>query len=144
MYIEGRVVPHIIDEATRYNAARWLPNLSAKTTWDTLRMAWIDTYLGPPDFIVTDAGKNFVSKEFSQFTTALGTTTVSVPVEAHWSIGAVERYHAVLRRAYLIVRDEIPDTSSDTALQMAVKAVNDTAGPMASSLPFSYSERTPV
>lgn len=83
MYIEGRAVLHIIDEATRYNAARWLPNLSAKTTWDTLRMAWIDTYLGPPDFIVADAGKNFMSKEFSQFTTALGTTTVSVPVEAH-------------------------------------------------------------
>jgi hypothetical protein len=129
MYIEGRAVLHIIDEATRYNAARWLPNLSAKTTWDTLRMAWIDTYMGPPDFIVTDAGKNFVSKEFSQFATSLGTIAVSVPVEAHWSIGAVERYHAVLRRAYLIVRNEIPDAPSDTALQMAVKAVNDTAGP---------------
>jgi hypothetical protein len=98
MYIEGRAVLHIIDEATRFNAAHWLPNLSAKTTWDTLRMAWIDTYVGPPDFIITDAGKNFVSKEFSQFATSVGTTTT-------------------------------PDASSDAALQMAVKAVNDTAGP---------------
>ena len=90
MYIEGQAVLHIIDEATHYNAARWLSNLSAKTTWDTLRMAWIDSYLGPPDFIITDAGKNFISKEFSQLATSLGTTIVSVPVEAHWSIGAVE------------------------------------------------------
>jgi hypothetical protein len=129
MYIESRTVLHIIDEATRYNAARWLSNLSTKTTWDTLRMMWIDSYLGPPDFIVTDAGKNFISKEFSQLATSLGTTVVSVPVEAHWSIGAVERYHAVLRRAYLIVRNEIEDINLDMALQMAVKAVNDTAGP---------------
>ena len=54
---------------------------------------------------------------------------MNVPVEAHWSIGAVERYHAVLRRAYLIVRDEIPDATPESMLQMAVKAVNDTAGP---------------
>jgi hypothetical protein len=40
-------------------------------------------YLGPPDFIVTDAGKNFVSKEFTQLASSLGTITVSVPVEAH-------------------------------------------------------------
>jgi hypothetical protein len=92
-------------------------------------MAWINTYVGPPDFIITDAGKNFMSKEFSQFATSVGTTTVSVPVEAHWLIRAVERYYAVLCRAYLIVRDETLDALSDAALQMAVKAVNDTAGP---------------
>ncbi|KAE8553803.1 hypothetical protein EYB25_002341 [Talaromyces marneffei] len=78
MYIEGCAVLHIIDEATRFNAAHWLPNLLAKTTWDTLRTAWINTYLGPPDFIVTDAGKNFVSKEFSQFATSVGTTAMAV------------------------------------------------------------------
>jgi hypothetical protein len=116
MYIEGCAVLHIIDEATRFNAVYWLPNLSAKTIWDTLRMAWIDTYVGPLDFIITDAGKNFVSKEFSQFATSVGTTTVSVPVEAHWSIGAVECYYAVLCRAYLIIQDETLDALSDAAL----------------------------
>jgi hypothetical protein len=29
-------------------------------------MCWIDTYLGPPDNIVHDAGKNFASAEFRQ------------------------------------------------------------------------------
>jgi hypothetical protein len=28
-------------------------------------MCWIDTYLGPPDQIVADAGKQFTSKEFA-------------------------------------------------------------------------------
>ncbi|EEA24070.1 conserved hypothetical protein [Talaromyces marneffei ATCC 18224] len=129
MYINGKPVLHIVDEATRFNAACWLISISARATWDALRMLWIDTYLGPPDFIVTDAGKNFVSKEFTHLASSLGTITVSVPVEAHWSIGAVERYHAVLRRSYEIISDEAPELTPEMALQMAVKAVNDTAGP---------------
>ena len=51
MYIEGNPLLHIIDQATRFQAARWLRNLSTKHTWDTLRECWIDTYLGPPDHI---------------------------------------------------------------------------------------------
>ena len=52
-----------------------------------------------------------------------------VPVEAHWSIGLVERYHQPLRRAYEIIKSESPDTPKEMTLQIAVKAVNDTAGP---------------
>jgi hypothetical protein len=129
MYINGNPVLHIIDEATRFNAARWLDSISATATWTALRMMWIDTYLGPPDFIVTDAGKNFTSKEFNQNASAVGTIVTTVPVEAHWSIGVVERYHAAIRRSYEIIKDELPDANPDSALQMAVKAVNDTAGP---------------
>jgi hypothetical protein len=129
MFMEGRPVLHIIDEATRFNAARWLPNMSAKITWDVLQMAWIDSYNGPPDFITADAGKNFTSREFKHLAASIGSIAITVPVEAHWSIGAVERYHAVLRRAYLILKQELTDVSSDALLQMAVKAVNDTAGP---------------
>ena len=52
-----------------------------------------------------------------------------VPVEAHNSIGKVERYHQPLRRAYEIIQDELQDkTSPEIMLQMAVKAVNDSAG----------------
>jgi hypothetical protein len=53
--------------------------------------------------------------------------TKSVPVEAHWSIRLVERAHPILRRAYQIVTTECPDITKDMALQMAVKAINDTA-----------------
>ena len=51
-------------------------------------------------------------------------------VEAYWSISKVERYYAPLRRAYEIIRAELDSSTSNAAvLQMAVKAVNDTAGP---------------
>ncbi|TAQ83313.1 hypothetical protein B7494_g8363 [Chlorociboria aeruginascens] len=56
-------------------------------------------------------------------------STKAVPVEAHWSIGKVKRYHAVIRRAYQIISKELPDFDKDIALQIAFKAINDIAGP---------------
>ena len=56
-------------------------------------------------------------------------STKAVPVEAHWSVGLVERAHPALRRAYQIITDECKNIQKELALQMAVKAVNDTAGP---------------
>ena len=85
--------------------------------------------LGPPDQITTDAGKNFVSKEFYQLAESVGTKVKIVPVEAHNSVGIVERYHGPVRRAYHIITAEIPDIDKDMALQMAFKAINDSAGP---------------
>jgi hypothetical protein len=55
--------------------------------------------------------------------------TKAVPVKAHWSVGLVERAHLALRRAYQIITDECKDIQKELALQMAIKAVNDTAGP---------------
>jgi hypothetical protein len=66
MYIDNNPLLHIVDEATRFQAARWLQNISAKHTWDILRLCWIDVYVGPPDLLIHDAGKNFTSQEFRQ------------------------------------------------------------------------------
>jgi hypothetical protein len=129
MYISGDPLLHVVDEGTRFQTGRWLQNISAKHTWDVLRMCWIDTYLGPPDLITSDAGKNFVSKEFKEYANTVGIRTKAVPVEAHNSIGMVERYHGPLRRVYQIIVVELPGIDRDAALQMAFKALNDTAGP---------------
>jgi hypothetical protein len=94
-----------------------------------LRLCWIDTYIGPPELITHDAGKNFISREFRQYAQSLAITTKSVPVEAHWSVGLVERAHPILRRAYKIITKECSGITKEMALQMAVKAINDTAGP---------------
>jgi hypothetical protein len=54
-----------------------------------------------------------------------------VPVESHHSVRLVERYHAPLRCAYEILEDELNDEqlNKDIILQMAVKVVNNSAGP---------------
>lgn len=94
-------------------------------------MCWIDTYLGPPDIIHHDAGTNFSASEFKTEAKAYGISCHQVPVEAHWSIGKVERYHTPLRRAHEILRTELTSAqmSPEAILQMAPKSVNDTVGP---------------
>lgn len=132
MYISGSPVLHVVDEATRFQAAKWPKNMTAQHVWNCLRMCWIDTYLGPPDVINHDAGTNFVSSEFQQNAKSLTIQTKEAPIESANTIRLVERYHNPLRRAYEIIKEEIyaNDTQDhkDMALQMAVKAVNDTAG----------------
>ncbi|KAK1914254.1 hypothetical protein P3342_007500 [Pyrenophora teres f. teres] len=130
MYLSGKPVLHVVDSSTAFQGAKFLSSISARETWQALRMLWIDTYQGPPDIITHDAGTNFASSEFRAETKIMGVTCKQVPTEAHWSVGKVERYHAPLRRAWDILYDELQDAMSEEAiLQMAVKAVNNTAGP---------------
>ena len=130
MFLEGTSpVLHVVDTATSFNAALFLGSQTARHIWESLKRCWIDVYQGPPETVVVDAGKNFTSAEFKQNARNMAITVKEVPIEAHHSIGKVERYHAPLRRAYNIMRAEDPSLSREGSLQAAVKAVNDTAGP---------------
>jgi hypothetical protein len=57
----------------------------------------------------------------------MGIKVKIVLVKAYNSVKIVKRYHGPIRRAYLIVMTEIPSIDKDMALQMAFKAINDTA-----------------
>ncbi len=137
MYIKNNLILHVIDEVTRFQAARWLQNINAKHTWKILRLCWIDVYLSSSDHILHDADKNFVSRKFRQFVISMTIIIKIVSIEAHWSIDIVERYHAELRRAYQMIAEnlvnEINESDNETRinkeimLQMIIKAINDTA-----------------
>ncbi|KAK6224925.1 hypothetical protein QIS74_03252 [Colletotrichum tabaci] len=123
-------VLHVIDTETGFQGATFLKSLSARDTWNALCKCWISTYVGPPDHIVHDPGTNFASAEFRNHAEIMGISCDEMPVEAHWAVGKVERAHAPLRRTYDILHHEIGhNTDEETILQMAVKALNDTAGP---------------
>lgn len=92
-------------------------------------MRWISTYIGPPEYIIHDAGTNFTSMELCQNASSLGIMTKGFPVEAHWSIEMVERYHSTLRIAYLIIEQETRHQNKELALEIFIKAINNTAGP---------------
>jgi hypothetical protein len=52
-----------------------------------------------------------------------------IPVKAHNSIGKIERYHGPLKRAFEVITADLGISFAPKyVLQMAVKAVNDTAG----------------
>ena len=50
-----------------------------------------------------------------------------VPIKAYNSIRKVERYYTPLRRVYKIISLELEDASKELTLQIAVKAINDSA-----------------
>jgi hypothetical protein len=131
MYLDRKPVLQVIDSATAFQAARFLKDMSACTAWDTLRICCINTYLGPSNRLIHNAEKNFISTKFRQLANSIAIEVKEVPVEAHNSVGQVERYHARLRRAYEIIQDKLEDKHIDKEimLQMAVKAINDSAGP---------------
>lgn len=128
--IDRKQILHVIDTATSFQAATFLRTMSAKDAWEALCKCWINVYQGPPDFIVHDPGTNFASEEFRNHAKIMGITCREMPVEAHWALGKVERAHGPLRRTYDILKAELGHHTEDEAiLQMAVKALNDTAGP---------------
>ncbi len=127
MYIENHFILHVVDEIIRFQAAKWLQNISAKHIWDMLCLCWIDVYLNLSDHILTDADKNFANRKFRQFVISMTIIIKAMLVEAHWSIDVVKRYHAELRRAYQMIFKNLESTiSKEIILQMIVKAINDT------------------
>jgi hypothetical protein len=130
IYIDSKPIFHAVNEATSFQAARFLTNLQAKTTWDTLRAIWVNTYAGPPNVIVTNAGKSFVRAEFVANARIMAIEVEEVPVEAHNSIDKIERYYGPLKRAFEVIFANLGNAiTPDHVLQMAVKTVNDTTGP---------------
>ena len=129
MYLSGRPVLHVVDEATHYSAASFLKRMTAEETWKCLLSCWIRTYLRPPDHLRVDQGSNLMGKQFLDSAEAEGVSLLQAPIESPCSMSHVERYHAPLRVAFEKIRDSLPKSDTDVdCLQMAVKSVNDTIG----------------
>lgn len=130
MYISNLPVLHLVDEATHYSAAQFLSNASAASVWKAILRCWSNVCLGPPDFLRTDQGSQFISREFLSNAEADGISVLSEAVECPCAMSHVERYHGPLRLAYQKIRSELASSESNVdCLQMAVKDVNDTIGP---------------
>jgi hypothetical protein len=83
--------------------------------------------LGPPDNIIYDTRKNFVSIEFKQYAKSIAIQVQEMPVKTYNSIRKVERYYVFLRQVYEIIYDELRDTNIKISLQIAIKVINDSA-----------------
>ena len=80
--------------------------------------------------MIHDADTNFDFMKFRAEAKILSIICHQILVEAHWSIGKVEKYHASIHQVYDIFQAETRGIISKIAIiQMAFKAVNNTAGP---------------
>ncbi len=122
---ENKSILHLVNEVIRFQADRWLKDISAKHVWDQLRACWIDIYLRSSDVITADADKQFVAREFKQYADNMKITIKTTFVETDHSIERMKRYHDSLRRMYAIITIEISNIDLEIALQMTFKVIND-------------------
>lgn len=128
MYIGNAPILHIVDEATRFSAARFLPKVSSDCIWRVLLECWATIYTGLPNRILTDEGSQFGEK-FIHLAKLSNVEVNRTGVEAHSNLGIGERYHEPLRTTFRKIMSADPTRNMHTALACAVKAMNDTLGP---------------
>ena len=132
MYLYGKPVLHMVDEGTRFSAAKFVPDVSTKTIWETIIQCWAMVYTGLPRKILVDQGSSF-GESFGDIFMHIGDAgNVEIQrtgVESHSSLGLGERYHHSLRYTYRKLKIAYSTVSESMLLSTAVKALNDTLGP---------------
>jgi hypothetical protein len=104
MFINGKAILHIVDTAIRFSAAIHLDsNLatygqSVEVVWVALMETWFILYTGYPNRLRVDAGSIFSSDRWKQLSDMTGIRLRISGVEAHNSLGIVERLHEPLRK----------------------------------------------
>ena len=126
--IDSKPVLHIVDEGTRFSAAKFVPDVSTKTLWSTILECWAMIYTGLPNRMLVDQGSYF-GETFATLGALSNVDVKDTGVEAHSSLGLGERYHQPLRNTYRKIMSEHPLTPPASALAASVKALNDTLGP---------------
>ena len=91
-------------------------------------MCWIDKYLGLPDSVTANAGKQFMARKLKQYAANIGIIVKGALIKAHHSIGIVEHYYGLLQWVYCIIITKIPGIKVDLALQIFFKAINNLVG----------------
>ena len=91
-------VAHMIDVASKYQAARVVHGETTTDAIHALEREWVRNF-GNPKRLQVDEGRGFCSKDFVDWTDQHGIQLLAAPGEAHERMGAIERSHAVLREA---------------------------------------------
>ncbi|KAA8493204.1 Transposon Ty1-A Gag-Pol polyprotein [Porphyridium purpureum] len=126
-------VLHIICAGTRLQVAFFVP--TTDTALDTFRRilsCWFVPF-GLPRKLHCDQDNLMSSQEFIRACTNLGTQVEPVAIEAHWSVGLIERQHGPLRKVFSRVLRDAPNLERDAAsraeaLSLSVFAVNSIQG----------------
>lgn len=110
IFLEGKAVLHVVDKATLFCATTFLYPHGAEIgqfvdkLWLAFVMNWCLIYTGCPNKLCTDQGSVFTSACWKQLTILNVFQLRLSEIEAHSSLGIVERYHEPLRSIYRKLR----------------------------------------
>ena len=106
----------------------FVPNQTVAGVWKTIQRCWLLHYLGPPSAMQHDAGAQFLTPKMYALAAAHGISCRPVPIEHPQGLGIGERYHSVIGRLYNRVKADHPSITEEYALDVALKALNETMG----------------
>lgn len=125
MFIHGRPVMHMVDEAINFSAPFFIRNKSTSEICGTIQCMWSLIFLGYPDYLVVDQGYAYISKEMYASAEVADVILDEASIESAGSIVVVEQYHASMRIAYERIRmDADQRTGEQKCLDLAVSEIN--------------------
>ena len=97
----------MVNKVTKFEVAWFIwkgANLAtAKAIFNAFKLAWINIYLNPSDFIVYNYEINFNFKKFRILLRFVSNTLKLISVKVYYFINKVKKYYYLLRHAYEIV-----------------------------------------
>lgn len=129
VWLNDKPVIHVIDEQTKFRNAVFIKSKKAIDIWNAFVGCWVNTYIGFPSKIRSDQESAVTSDEFRQIASANGVILEFSGVNAHNAMGQIESAHGPLRRIFRLLNENHSSLSENLKLRLAVKALNDTAGP---------------
>ena len=127
IYLDGKPVLHIVDEAMRFYPARFLTKMSKDAIWDSIVLCWSSVYTRLPDNIMVDEGSQF-RKVFAELAALRDVNIQKSGVESHNSLGIGGPCHKPLTDTYRKLKLDYPSMQRQLLLALAVKVMNDTLG----------------
>ena len=120
--IQGNLVLHLIDHATRFSAACTIPSKRRDIIISAVLKIWIAIF-GAPRKILSDNGGEFANDDFREMGEKLNTRITNTAAESPWSNGINERHNAILGSMVVKVMEDTKCKISD-AVAWAVSAKN--------------------
>jgi hypothetical protein len=129
MYLHTKLVVHIVDVATTFRAANFIPAQDVSSVWNTLLTGWETLYIGFTECILADQGSVFMATHWKTACELSNIHLRHTGTESNNSLGSGERFHSALRRIYEKISLEFPTIPEQVRLALSVKAMNDICGP---------------
>ena len=113
-----------IDEGSRFRAAKVFPGPYRRAgNWEDLRRAYEEIWLpahGVPASIRVDSAGAWVSEKADTYFSERGVYLETIPAEAHWQIGIVERAIQSMKAVLDSLAQEFPEMSEEELVGRAV------------------------
>eukprot|EP00971_Amphidinium_carterae_P351019 6491860-Amphidinium_carterae.1 len=104
VFLSGKPVLHLIDEASRFTQAKFLEATDDNTTMAMLLDIWIRPF-GPPSVLLSDQESGLKSDWIGTQLGRYGISRVLLPERMHASV--VERHHSILREVYCKIKTQL-------------------------------------